>query len=96
MKHDNIRRLRANGVFLAKDVCDLEAFRAIVERTGPAFASSLASNILIYEGTPCARRPRRRALQRLFLVDGVQVRRPRTIGWRAARRASHARFRSRR
>jgi ectoine hydroxylase-related dioxygenase (phytanoyl-CoA dioxygenase family) len=54
MKDDNIKRLRAERVFLTEDVCDLDAFRALVERSvNPAdypFASGAVSNVLIYEG----------------------------------------------
>jgi hypothetical protein len=54
MKDDNIRRLRANRVWLTEDGCDLEAFRALVERkVDPAdypYASDVVSNVPIYEG----------------------------------------------
>lgn len=54
MKDDNARRLRADRIFLAEERCDLDAFRALVERTvDPAdypFASDVISNVLIYDG----------------------------------------------
>src|SRR5271165_6102339 len=54
MKDDNIRRLRANRVWLTEDGCDLEAFRALVERkVDPAdypYASDVISNVPIYQG----------------------------------------------
>ena len=33
MKDDNVKRLRADRVYLTEEACDLEAFRALVERT---------------------------------------------------------------
>jgi hypothetical protein len=54
MKDDNLKRVRANRVFLAEDGCDLDAFRALVERTvnlaDYPFASDVVSNVLIYDG----------------------------------------------
>ncbi len=54
MKDDNARRLRANRVWLTEDGCDLEAFRALVERSvNPAdypFASAVVLNALVYDG----------------------------------------------
>ncbi len=54
MKDDNIKRPRAGRVFLTEDGCDLDAFRALVERSvNPAdypFAADVVSNALIYEG----------------------------------------------
>jgi ectoine hydroxylase-related dioxygenase (phytanoyl-CoA dioxygenase family) len=53
MKTDNARKARADRVWLSADQCDLEDFRALVERpTDPAdypFASAIASNIPVYE-----------------------------------------------
>ena len=54
MKDDNLRRLRAERVYLTQEACDLDAFRALVERDVNAadypFASAVASNVLIYDG----------------------------------------------
>src|SRR5271165_5053206 len=54
MKDDNIRRLRASRVYLTEDGCDLEAFRALVERkVDPAdypCASDVVANVPVYEG----------------------------------------------
>ncbi len=59
MKDDNARRLRANRVWLTEDACDLEAFRALVERkVNPAdypFAAEVVSNVLIYDGDAVGR-----------------------------------------
>ncbi len=59
MKDDNARRLRANRIWLTEDGCDLEAFRALVERTvNPAdypFASDVVSNVLVYDGDAVSR-----------------------------------------
>src|SRR5579863_5872996 len=54
MKDDNAKRLRANRVWLSEASCDLDAFRAIVERTinraDYPFASDVLSNVLVYDG----------------------------------------------
>ncbi len=54
MKDDNAKRLRHNRVWLTQDACDLDAFRAVVERTtSPAdypFADEVASNVVVYDG----------------------------------------------
>ncbi|HZZ61329.1 MAG TPA: phytanoyl-CoA dioxygenase family protein [Roseiarcus sp.] len=54
MKDDNVKRLRADRVYLAEQACDLDAFRALVERTADPtdypFASDVVGNVLIYEG----------------------------------------------
>ena len=54
MKDDNLKRLRADRVFLTEDGCDLDAFRALVERAVALpdypFASEVVSNILVYDG----------------------------------------------
>ncbi len=54
MKDDNSKRLRADRVFLTDDGCDLDAFRALVERTvnlaDYPFAADVVSNALIYDG----------------------------------------------
>jgi len=54
MKDDNARQLRANRVWLTAASCDLDAFKALVERSARRadypFASELVSNVPIYDG----------------------------------------------
>ena len=54
MKDDNAVRMRSNRVWLSEASCDLDAFRAIVERTvnraDYPFASDVISNVLVYDG----------------------------------------------
>ena len=54
MKDDNPKQLRANRVYLAEETCDLDAFRALVERTVDLkdypFAGDVVANVLIYDG----------------------------------------------
>src|ERR1700733_3640415 len=54
MKDDNAKRLRANRVWLTADSCDLEEFKAQVERSlnraDYPFASNVVSNVLVYDG----------------------------------------------
>src|SRR5271163_4479813 len=54
MKDDNAVRMRSNRVWVSEASCDLDAFRAIVERTinraDYPFASDVISNVLVYDG----------------------------------------------
>ena len=54
MKDDNTKRLRADRVYLTQDGCDLDAFRALVERSARRadypFAADIVSNVPIYDG----------------------------------------------
>ena len=63
MKDDNAKLIRTNRVWLTEEACDLEEFKAIVERTTNRadypFASEVASNVLIYDGTRRAAPPPR-------------------------------------
>jgi ectoine hydroxylase-related dioxygenase (phytanoyl-CoA dioxygenase family) len=54
MKADNQAKLRSDRVWITKDQCDIEEFRALVERTTDVadypFASAVDQNVLIYDG----------------------------------------------
>lgn len=54
MKADNLAKIRSARVWLTKDQCDIDGFRAIVEQTtNPAdypFAASVEKNVLVYDG----------------------------------------------
>jgi ectoine hydroxylase-related dioxygenase (phytanoyl-CoA dioxygenase family) len=54
MKDDNVKRMRSNRVWLTADSCDLDAFKAQVERKASQsdypFASDFKSNVPIYDG----------------------------------------------
>jgi ectoine hydroxylase-related dioxygenase (phytanoyl-CoA dioxygenase family) len=77
MKDDNARRLRANRVWLAEDACDLEAFRAGVERTvNPAdypFAAEVVSNVLIYDGDAVSRAAASPETRREMMAEWVEA-----------------------
>ncbi len=64
MKDDNTKRLRANRVYFTKEGCDLDAFRARVERSvhraDYPFAADVVSNVVIYDGDAVRKRPPRR------------------------------------
>ena len=67
MKDDNAKRLRSDRVWLTEESCDLDAFRALVERTvnraDYPFASDVVSNVLVYdalEARSAARSPETR------------------------------------
>jgi ectoine hydroxylase-related dioxygenase (phytanoyl-CoA dioxygenase family) len=59
MKDDNIKRMRSNRVWLSADTCELDAFKALVQRSAKRsdypFASELASNVPIYDGREAGR-----------------------------------------
>ena len=77
MKDDNTRRLRANRVFLAAEDCDLDAFRALVERAVvPAdypFASEIVSNVLIYDGDAVRRAAAAPESRREMMAEWVEA-----------------------
>ena len=54
MKADNLAQIRSNRVWLTKSQCDIEEFRALVERTTKLsdypFAAAVESNVLVYDG----------------------------------------------
>ena len=54
MKTDNVSEIRSDRVWLSADKCDLDDFKALVERTTDIadypFASEEASNVLVYDG----------------------------------------------
>ncbi|MBV9287710.1 MAG: phytanoyl-CoA dioxygenase family protein [Hyphomicrobiales bacterium] len=54
MKDDNLKRLRASRTFFGDEACDLEAFRALVERSislvDYPYAREAFLNVLIYDG----------------------------------------------
>ena len=54
MKDDNLKRLRHNRVWLTGEACDLDAFRASVERSTDRadypFATDITSNVPVYDG----------------------------------------------
>jgi ectoine hydroxylase-related dioxygenase (phytanoyl-CoA dioxygenase family) len=54
MKDDSVARMRSNRVWLSEATCDLDAFRAIVERSVSRadypFAGDVISNVLVYDG----------------------------------------------
>lgn len=54
MKADNLARIRSARVWLTKDQCEIEGFRAIVEQTTNhadyPFAAGVEKNVLVYDG----------------------------------------------
>ena len=54
MKADNLSAMRSERVWLSKDQCDIDEFRALVERTTDKadypFAAAIEKNIPIYDG----------------------------------------------
>jgi hypothetical protein len=85
MKTDNLQKLRADRVWLTKDACDLDDFRAEVEKTTDACRLSdrgaVEKNVLIYDSrkvtprSPSPAAPRRagRNLRGLRGRPGVVV-----------------------
>lgn len=70
MKTDNLQKLRADRVWLTEDACDINDFKALVEKTTAIAdypgASSVEKNVLIYDSqtvmTSCQSKDGRRAL----------------------------------
>ena len=54
MRHDNSARLRAIRVFFTEAMCDIDDFRALIDRTvdplAYPFAADVVSNTLVYDG----------------------------------------------
>jgi ectoine hydroxylase-related dioxygenase (phytanoyl-CoA dioxygenase family) len=54
MKADNLSQIRSDRVWISREQCDIEEFRALVERTTNKadypFAAAVEKNVLIYDG----------------------------------------------
>ena len=61
MKDDNVKRMRSNRVWLTADSCDLDAFKAQVERKASEsdypFASDFKSTTLTFASPPLLLKP---------------------------------------
>jgi ectoine hydroxylase-related dioxygenase (phytanoyl-CoA dioxygenase family) len=77
METDNARKARADRVWLDADLCDLGAFRALVERptdkTDYPFASAVASNILIYDAAEVRRAAASPDARKALLAEWVEA-----------------------
>ena len=77
MKDDNAAKLRSDRVWLTEDACDLDDFKALVERsTNRAdypYASEVASNVLIYDATTVRRAAAAPEIRRELLAEWVEA-----------------------
>jgi ectoine hydroxylase-related dioxygenase (phytanoyl-CoA dioxygenase family) len=77
MKADNLAKLRADRVWLGKDQCDIEEFRALVERSTNKddypFASAVEKNVLVYDGDAVRKAAADPQTRRALLAEWVEA-----------------------
>ena len=77
MKDDNVKRMRANRVWLNADACDLEEFRALVERSASLndypLATDLVSNVPIYDGLEARRAAASPEARKEWMAEWVEA-----------------------
>ena len=77
MKADNLALMRSARVWLTKEQCDIEEFRAIVERTTDAkdypFAAGVERNVLVYDGDAVREAVKTPETRRALLAEWVEA-----------------------
>ena len=77
MKADNLALMRSARVWLTKGQCDIEEFRAIVERTTDAkdypFAAGVERNVLVYDGDAVREAVKTPETRRALLAEWVEA-----------------------
>ena len=77
MKADNSAKLRADRVWLTADICSIDDFAALTQRTtNPAdypFASEVQKNVLIYDGATVRVAAGDRARRKALLAEWVEA-----------------------
>ena len=77
MKADNLALMRSARVWLTKEQCDIEEFRAIVERTTDAkdypFAAGVEKNVLVYDGDAVREAVKTPETRRALLAEWVEA-----------------------
>lgn len=77
MQVDNLARVRAERVWLTRDQCDIEEFRAIIERTTRLadypFASAIEKNVPIYDGAAVCEAASAPETRRALLAEWVEA-----------------------
>ncbi|MEQ1769144.1 MAG: phytanoyl-CoA dioxygenase family protein [Devosia sp.] len=77
MKADNLAQQRADRVWLTKDQCDIEEFRALVERKTDRndypFAAAVEKNVLVYDGDAVRKAAADPDQRRALLAEWVEA-----------------------
>lgn len=77
MKADNLAQIRSDRVWLTKEQCDIEEFRAIVERTTDKgdypFAVDVQKNVLIYDGDAVRAASKDPVTRKALLAEWVEA-----------------------
>lgn len=77
MKADNLAQLRSDRVWLTREQCDIEEFRALVERTTDPkdypFAAGVEKNVLVYDGDAVRAAVRDPATRGALLAEWVEA-----------------------
>ena len=77
MKADNLAQIRSDRVWLTKQQCDIEEFRALVERTTShsdyPFAAEIQKNIPVYHGADVREAVKDPATRKALLVEWVEA-----------------------
>lgn len=77
MKADNLEQIRSDGVWLTKQQCDIDEFRALVERkTDKAdypFAVAVEKNVLVYDGDAVRKAAQDPVRRKALLAEWVEA-----------------------
>lgn len=77
MKADNLQQIRAERVWLTAQHCDIDEFRALVERTTDRndypFAAAVEKNVLIYDGDAVREAVKDPATRQALLAEWVEA-----------------------
>jgi ectoine hydroxylase-related dioxygenase (phytanoyl-CoA dioxygenase family) len=77
MKADNLVQIRSDRVWLSKQQCDIEEFRALVERTTNPddypFAEAVEKNVLIYDGDAVRQAVKDPETRKALLAEWVEA-----------------------
>jgi ectoine hydroxylase-related dioxygenase (phytanoyl-CoA dioxygenase family) len=77
MKEDNLAQIRSDRVWLSKQQCDIEEFRALVQRTTNPddypFAAAVEKNVLIYDGDAVREAVKAPETRKALLAEWVEA-----------------------
>jgi ectoine hydroxylase-related dioxygenase (phytanoyl-CoA dioxygenase family) len=77
VKADNVEQLRADWVWLTRHECDIDEFRALVERTTDKadypFAAAVEKNVLVYDGDAVREAARHPETRKALLAEWVEA-----------------------
>ena len=77
MKADNLTQIRSERVWLSNEHCDIDEFRALVERTTDKaeypFAAAVEKNVLVYDGDAVREAAKDPATRKALLAEWVEA-----------------------